>query len=84
IHLTDAEIAAIANSGSVAVFCPTSNLFIGSGLFNLARLEASHPPVRHAIATDIGGGTSYSMLRTLDEGYKILNIQGQRYHPLRS
>lgn len=84
IHLTDAEIGSIANSGSVAVFCPTSNLFIGSGLFDLARLRASDPPVRNAIATDIGGGTSYSMLRTLDEGYKILNIQGQRYHPLRS
>ena len=84
IHLTDAEIGSVANSGSVAVFCPTSNLFIGSGLFDLARLRASDPPVRNAIATDIGGGTSYSMLRTLDEGYKILNIQGQRYHPLRS
>ncbi len=84
IHLTDVEIGSIANSGSVAVFCPTSNLFIGSGLFDLARLRASDPPVRTAIATDIGGGTSYSMLRTLDEGYKILNIQGQRYHPLRS
>ncbi len=84
IHLTDAEIGAIANSASVAVFCPTSNLFIGSGLFDLARLRASDPQVRTAIATDIGGGTSYSMLRTLDEGYKILNIQGQRYHPLRS
>jgi guanine deaminase len=84
IHLTDAEIGSIADSGSVAVFCPTSNLFIGSGLFDLARLRASQPPVRTAIATDIGGGTSYSMLRTLDEGYKILNIQGQRYHPLRS
>lgn len=84
IHLTEAEIRSIANSGSVAVFCPTSNLFIGSGLFDLARLRASDPPVRNAIATDIGGGTSYSMLRTLDEGYKILNIQGQRYHPLRS
>ncbi|MGH6858811.1 MAG: guanine deaminase [Phyllobacterium sp.] len=82
IHLTDAEIGAIAGSNSVAVFCPTSNLFIGSGLFDLARLRASN--VRHAIATDIGGGTSYSLLRTLDEGYKILNIQGQRYHPLRS
>jgi hypothetical protein len=34
--------------------------------------------------TDIGGGTSWSMLRTLDEGYKVLNLQGQRYHPLRS
>ncbi|NTS31686.1 guanine deaminase [Phyllobacterium sp. BT25] len=84
IHLTDAEIRAIAESRSVAVFCPTSNLFIGSGLFDLARLRASEPSVRNAIATDIGGGTSYSMLRTLDEGYKILNIQGQRYHPLRS
>lgn len=82
IHLTDAEIGAIADSGSVAVFCPTSNLFIGSGLFDLARLKGAN--VRNAIATDIGGGTSYSMLRTLDEGYKILNIQGQRYHPLRS
>ncbi|MEP7454768.1 guanine deaminase [Phyllobacterium sp. SB3] len=82
IHLTDAEISVIASSKSVAVFCPTSNLFIGSGLFNLARLRDAD--VRTAIATDIGGGTSYSMLRTLDEGYKILNIQGQRYHPLRS
>ena len=84
IHLIDTEITAIADSRSVAVFCPTSNLFIGSGLFDLARLRASEPAVRNAIATDIGGGTSYSMLRTLDEGYKILNIQGQRYHPLRS
>jgi guanine deaminase len=82
IHLSDAEVGTIANSGSIAVFCPTSNLFIGSGLFDLARLRASD--VRNAIATDIGGGTSYSMLRTMDEGYKILNIQGQRYHPLRS
>ena len=82
IHLNDAEVSTIANSGSIAVFCPTSNLFIGSGLFDLARVLASN--IRNAIATDIGGGTSYSMLRTLDEGYKILNIQGQRYHPLRS
>lgn len=82
IHLTDAEIGAIANSKSVAVFCPTSNLFIGSGLFDLGRLKKSN--VRNALATDVGGGTSYSMLRTMDEGYKILNIQGQRYHPLRS
>jgi guanine deaminase len=82
IHLTDAEVETIADRKSVTVFCPTSNLFIGSGLFDLARLRASN--IRNAIATDIGGGTSYSMLRTLDEGYKILNIQGQRYHPLRS
>jgi guanine deaminase len=82
IHLSDREAGAMAESGSVAVFCPTSNLFLGSGLFDMARLRASN--VRVAVATDIGGGTSYSMLRTLDEAYKVLNLQGQRYHPLRS
>lgn len=82
IHLSDREAGAMADSGSVAVFCPTSNLFLGSGLFDMARLRGAG--VRVAVATDIGGGTSYSMLRTLDEAYKVLNLQGQRYHPLRS
>ncbi len=74
----------MSESRSVAVFCPTSNLFIGSGLFDMARLLDPKRPVRVSVATDIGGGTSYSMLRTFDEAYKILNLQGQRYHPLRS
>lgn len=82
IHLSDREAAAMAESGSVAVFCPTSNLFLGSGLFDMARLRQAE--VRISVATDIGGGTSYSMLRTFDEAYKVLNLQGQRYHPLRS
>lgn len=82
IHLGDRETARLAEAKSVAVFCPTSNLFLGSGFYDHARLESAG--VRHAIATDIGGGTAWSMLRTLDEGYKILNCQGQRYHPLRS
>jgi guanine deaminase len=84
IHLSEREAGAMSASGSVAVFCPTSNLFLGSGLFDLARLSEASRPVRVAVATDIGGGTSYSMLRTFDEAYKILNLQGQRYHPLRS
>ena len=84
IHLSEREAAAMSASGSVAVFCPTSNLFLGSGLFDLARLRDAKRPVRVSVATDIGGGTSYSMLRTFDEAYKILNLQGQRYHPLRS
>jgi guanine deaminase len=82
IHLSDREAGAMAETGSVAVFCPTSNLFLGSGLFDMARLRGAD--VRVAVATDIGGGTSYSMLRTFDEAYKVLNLQGQRYHPLRS
>jgi guanine deaminase len=84
IHLSEREVRVMSESQSVAVFCPTSNLFIGSGLFDLARLRDLKRPVRVSVATDIGGGTSYSMLRTFDEAYKILNLQGQRYHPLRS
>ena len=84
IHLSDREADALATSGSVAVFCPTSNLFLGSGLFDCARLAARPSPVRTAIATDVGGGTNFSMLRTLDEGYKVLQLQGQRLDPLTS
>ncbi len=79
IHLSDREIAALAEARATPVFCPTSNLFLGSGLFDAARLRAGG--LDNAIATDIGGGTSYSMLATLAEGYKVLQLQGQRLHP---
>lgn len=82
IHLNHRETGVLAETGSVAVFCPTSNLFLGSGLFDRERL-VSHG-VRVGIATDIGGGTSVSMLRTLDEGYKVLQLRGQRLNPLAS
>jgi guanine deaminase len=75
IHLEDSEVALLRDTRSVAVFCPTSNLFIGSGLFNNARLAEAG--VRIALATDVGGGTSYSMLRTAAEAYKVLQLQGQ-------
>jgi len=84
IHLSDREADALSESGSVAVFCPTSNLFLGSGLFGLKRLSRRQKSVRVAVATDIGGGTSYSMLRTLDEGYKVLQLQGERMTPFES
>lgn len=82
IHMTDREIGVMYETGSVAVFCPTSNLFIGSGLFDRDRMLSGN--VRIGVATDIGGGTSYSMLRTLDEGYKVLQLRGQRLSPLES
>ena len=75
IHMRDEEWRAFAETGTVAVFCPTSNLFLGSGLFDWARARAEG--VRVAVATDIGGGTSYSMLRTMAEAYKVLQLQGQ-------
>jgi len=82
IHLNHRESHVLAETGSVAVFCPTSNLFLGSGLFDRERLSKSG--VRIGVATDIGGGTSYSMLRTMDEGYKVLQLRGQRLNPFAS
>lgn len=79
IHMNDRELGVMKETDSVAVFCPTSNLFLGSGLFNKAQLEGTG--IRTGIATDIGGGTNYSLLRTLDEGYKVLQLQRQRLHP---
>jgi guanine deaminase len=75
IHLDKDEIALIRDTRSVAVFCPTSNLFIGSGLFDYDGLAAAG--VRIALATDVGGGTSYSMLRTAAEAYKVMQLRGQ-------
>ena len=82
IHLDDSEIAMLAESGAKVAHCPTSNLFLGSGLFDDAGLRGRG--IQNAIATDIGAGTSYSMLQTLNEGYKILQLQNQKLHPLRA
>jgi guanine deaminase len=80
IHLDDSEVALLRDTESIAVFCPTSNLFIGSGLFDYALLKAAG--VRIALATDVGGGTSYSMLRTAAEAYKVMQLQGQNFPAL--
>lgn len=84
IHLSDREADAMSEAGSVAVHCPTSNLFLGSGLFPLKALARRDKPVRIGVATDIGGGSSYSMLRTMDEAYKIQQLLGERLNPLES
>jgi len=80
IHLEPREIDLLAEVGGKPVFCPTSNLFLGSGLFDDGGLRAKG--IQNGIATDIGAGTSYSMLQTLNEGYKILQLQNQKLHPL--
>ena len=84
IHLSEREADAMADSGAVAVHCPTSNLFLGSGLFPLKAIQRREKPVTVAVATDIGGGSSYSMLKTMDEAYKIQQLLGERLNPLES
>jgi guanine deaminase len=82
IHLSDREVGALSRTGSTAVYCPTSNAFLGSGMYDEATL--ANAGVKRAIATDVGGGTSFSMLKTLDEGYKLLQFRNQKLHPLKS
>jgi guanine deaminase len=82
IHLDDTDRKRMAATGAAMSFCATSNLFLGSGLFD-ARAAHRHG-VRVGIGTDVGGGTSFSMLRTLDESYKVLQLAGQQLSPLRA
>ncbi|HEV2900894.1 MAG TPA: guanine deaminase [Pseudaminobacter sp.] len=84
IHLSEREADALSDSGSVAVFCPTSNLFLGSGLFDYQRYRRREKSLRMATATDVGGGTNYSMLRTMDEGYKVIALNGEKLNPFAS
>ena len=65
----------MADKEAAGAFCPTSNLFLGSGLFNLQAMTDAGVGV--GLATDVGGGTSLSMLRTMSSAYKVLHLQGQ-------
>ncbi|MBN9237614.1 MULTISPECIES: guanine deaminase [Phyllobacteriaceae] len=84
IHLSEREADVLSDTGSVAVFCPTSNLFLGSGLFDYQRFRRREKPLRISTATDVGGGTNYSMLRTMDEAYKVIALQGEKLNPFQS
>lgn len=79
IHLSDDEITRLADAGGRIAFCPTSNLFLGSGLMPIERLRDAGIPI--TIATDVGGGTSLSMLATLAEAYKVCQLQEYSLHP---
>jgi guanine deaminase len=76
IHLSDTECRRLHDSKSKVVHCPTSNTFLGSGLFSLAHLQNSARPVPVGLASDIGGGTNYSMLSTMAEAYKVAMLRG--------
>ena len=82
VHLCDDECARLAETGSAVAFCPTSNFFLGSGLFNLPMAEKHKLNV--GLGTDVGGGTSFSLLQTLNEAYKVMQLQGARLSPFKS
>lgn len=82
IHLDGMDRDRMAQSGAAVAFCPTSNLYLGSGLFDIAAADAAR--LRFSIATDVGGGSSFSMLRTMGEAYKVAQLSGQHLTALRA
>ncbi len=78
VHLSERECARLHEAGSTVIHCPTSNTFLGSGLFDIEQLRKPARPVRIGVATDVAGGTSYSMLHTLGEAYKVAMLRGRK------
>ena len=74
IHLTDDEMHCMHRTGSAISHCPTSNFFLGSGYFNIQRAMQKDRPVRVGLGTDLGAGTSFSILATLNEAYKAAQL----------
>lgn len=77
IHLAPREKARLAEAGASLIHCPTSNTFIGSGLFDMGLATQ----LRVGLATDTGGGSSFSMLRTMAAAYEVAQLRHQPLHP---
>ena len=75
LYVDERDRETLASSNGAAAFCPSSNMFLGSGLFDLAAMDASG--VRVGMGSDVGGGTSLSALSTLGDAYKSLQLNGQ-------
>ena len=81
IHLSERELQRLQDTRSRIAFCPTSNLFLGSGLY---QLDKPGYDIATGIATDVGAGTSFSMLQTLHEAYKVCQLNGTNLSPQRA
>ncbi len=77
IHLSEDELCRCDESGTALAHCPTSNLFLGSGLFRVGNVKDPKRPVHVGLGTDIGGGTSFSLLATMGAAYEIAQLGGR-------
>lgn len=82
VHLHESECQRLGETRSAIAFCPSSNLFLGSGLFNLQ--QAKRHDISVGFGSDIGAGTTFSMLSTLNEGYKTQQLRGDKLSPFQS
>jgi guanine deaminase len=84
VHLSEEEFCTCHQTGAALAHCPTSNLFLGSGLFRLFDAVDPRRPVRVGLGTDVGGGTSLSQLQSLNEAYKIAALRGDRLNAIQA
>jgi guanine deaminase len=77
VHLNDSAFERLSLSGAAIAYCPTSNLFLGSGLFKLHQAKSQEFPVKVGLGSDVGAGTSFSQLKSMGEAYKISQLQGE-------
>ncbi|MEM7064653.1 MAG: guanine deaminase [Cyanobacteria bacterium P01_B01_bin.77] len=84
VQLTDAEFQRLSDAKSAISFCPTSNLFLGSGLFKLEQAKSKEYPVKVGLGTDVGAGTSFSLLQTANEAYKVAQLRRQKLSPFKA
>ncbi|WP_204103434.1 MULTISPECIES: guanine deaminase [Spirulina sp. CCY15215] len=78
VQLSPAEFKRLSEANSAISFCPTSNLFLGSGLFKLQQAKSQDTPIKVGLGTDVGAGTSFSLLQTANEAYKVSQLQGKK------
>ncbi len=77
VHLSNSAFQRLSASGAAIAYCPTSNLFLGSGLFKLDQAKSEAYPIKVGLGSDVGAGTSFSQLKSMGEAYKISQLQGQ-------
>ncbi|MCU0567688.1 MAG: guanine deaminase [Oculatellaceae cyanobacterium Prado106] len=84
VQLDESAFGRLSKAGAAIAYCPTSNLFLGSGLFKLHQAKSVTQPIKVGLATDVGAGTSFSMLKTMGEAYKVAQLQGQSLSSLQA
>jgi len=84
VQLRDDEFRRLSAAKAAIAFCPTSNLFLGSGLFKLTQAKSIEHPVHVGLGTDVGGGTSFSILQTAHEAYKVVQLQREKLSPFKA
>ncbi|AYC34454.1 guanine deaminase [Pseudomonas cavernae] len=84
VHLTEEDFCTCHQTGAALAHCPTSNLFLGSGLFRLFDAKDPKRPVRVGLGTDVGAGTSFSQLQSLNEAYKVAQLNKTKLNAIQA